>query len=220
MLPRTCQMLPSFVSVPSLPGVYVSWFQHISLDFNIFRLSNNPNSFWLQFRTENMGENGFPSTQNHCFALREPKELRRKRHKLTLEPGRKTLPPETLGRKNVFGGLEFQQCDFWWFLMILGTTTVPFHFWCFWAIFHDFGVLQPLHIWCFWAIFDDFGVLLPLHFLRFWAIFDDFGVLLPLHFWCFWVIFWFWGGRSVVSSLKWALLTERLWNWVHKTQQH
>jgi hypothetical protein len=31
---------------------------------------------------------------------------------------------------------------------------------------------------------------------------------------------WFWGGRSVVSSLKWALLTERLWNWVHKTQQH
>ena len=144
-----------------------------------------------------------------CFAL--PEELRRKRHKLTLEPGRKTYQKHARHRKHLEermfsgGSTEFQQCDFWWFWVLL-----PFHFWCFWAFFHDFGVLQPLHIWRFWAIFDDFGVLLPLHF----CVFERFLMIWGYYYLCILSVFewflWFWGGRSVVSSLKWALLTERL----------
>ena len=105
MLPRTCQMLPSARCLCQLISTYFFRFQHISAfqqpQFVLTVGEGESHHIMIQFRTENMGENGFPSTQNHCFALREPKELRRKRHKLTLEPGRKTYQKHARHRKHL-----------------------------------------------------------------------------------------------------------------------
>jgi hypothetical protein len=115
-----------------------------------------------------------------------PKELRRKRHKLTLEPGRKTLTRSTRGTGNIrkkecFRGAQLSSSvifdDFGYYYLFI------------FDVFERFFMILGYYNLCIFGVFERFLMILGYYYLCIFCVFVRFLMILGYYYLCIFGVF-------------------------------